>query len=249
MRCIIAVLALLLTPILARADDSGPPRDVGTVRSDARVLLAHTARLAGVDPKQIVISDVAVSGDRANLSWNIGKERGLMRFVLSENRWWGTLEESNYAVVPHTDLSVHPAGGLVHFPRSQTSGYDFSLRYSANNAGNNTNFAGVRTRPPTHAEFLPYPTPYRYVADAVMFFDFGVDGSKPVSFQRGSSVDVWFPFVLDDKLKYSIVFSAASTAVGPVTGTIFDNVLHFDLPAFTATPGEPFMGEIDGDFR
>src|SRR5690242_2945240 len=155
-RALFAFMALLLVPPSARADDSGPPHDAGAVRADARVLLAHRARLANVDPKQITISDVVVSGDRATLSWNIGKQHGLMQLVRSENRWWDTREDSHAATVPAPDLLIHPAGATLHFPRSQTSGYDVSLRFGANTAGDTTHITGFVVRPPTHAEFLPY---------------------------------------------------------------------------------------------
>ena len=322
------VVALLLTPAFGRADDFGKRADVAAVRSDARVLLAHQARVAGADPDKIDISDVVVDSDQAILTWNIANRHGLMGLVRNENRWWdaldmtatgtaasdcwaievayplntasatfdaaptpgtlvsagvssvlaadanrhnetvreaqarldrwnaqhvpGTLvkagcEDDIYVVKP--DSAVHRGGGIVSLPRSETSGYAVGFHYASNDGPAGATFQTVRVRPPTHAEFLPYPTPYQYASDAVMFFDFGVEGSHAVAFQRGSSVDVWFPFVLDDKLRYSMTFSAGGTSVGPVAGSIFDNVLHFDLPAFTAKPGETFMGEIDGDSR
>lgn len=325
MRAVFILAAVLLTPVLARADDFGPARDTGAVRTDARALLAHRARLAKVDPKHIVISDVVVSGDQAILSWEIGRQLGFMGLVRNENRWWDALdagdestaadcwyierayplsttsslpdrapsqtalvasgfsaalaaaadrhntlvrevdartrsrnakvvagqpvkpvcEDDIYVIKP--DLNVHRSGGTYEPVRSETSGYALTFHYAPSDAQAGSTFQEIRVRPPTHAEFLPYPTPFRYVSDAVMFFDFGVEGTQPVSFQRGSTLDVWFPFALDDALKYSMTFSAGSTSVGPVTGSIFDNVLHFDLPAFTAAPGETFMGEIDGD--
>lgn len=325
MRTFFALAAVLLTPAIASADDFGPPRDIGTVRTDARVLLAHRARLAKADPKRIVLSDVVVAGDQAVLSWQIGRQLGFMGLVRNENRWWDALdagaettaadcwyierayplsttaslpdrvpsqtalvasglstalataadrhnavvrgvdariESRNAKLVPgklakpaceddiyliKPDLNVHESGGTLEPLRSATSGYALTFHYAPNTAPAGSAFQEIRVRPPTHAEFLPYPTPFRYVSDAVMFFDFGVGGTQPVSFQRGSALDVWFPFALDDALKYSITFSAGSTSVGPVTGSIFDNVLHFDLPAFTAAPGQTFMGEIDGD--
>jgi hypothetical protein len=53
--------------------------------------------------------------------------------------------------------------------------------------------------------------------------------------------------VLDDTLKYRLSFNGGEDSVGPIVGSIFDNVLHFDLPGFTALPGKELMGEIDGD--
>jgi hypothetical protein len=147
------------------------------------------------------------------------------------------------------DVSIKSSGGLQNPARSSTSGYDISIHYASNNAAAGAKFNRIYVRPPTPAEFLPYPTPYRYVSDAVMFFDIIIDAPKPVSFQKGTTFDVWFPFVLDDTLKYSLSFGGGQEPVGPITGTVFDNVVHFELPGFTALPGKELMGEIDGDLH
>ncbi len=298
MRCFRAATALLLFLAAglshAYADDFGPRHDIGSVRADAQRLLAHRARLASVDPKNIVLSDVVVVGDQAVLSWDIGKQHGFMGLIRNTNRWWDALDKSPqtgtacwgttsayplrddfspnliaaaethnadsrryrtfarcssdvYDVKP--DLSIKPAGTMVHLNRSETSGYDIAIRYAANDAIPSAKFQRVYVRPPTAAEFLPYPTPFHYVSDAVVFFDISIDAQKPVSFQKGGTFDVWFPFVLDDTLKYRLSFGGGQEPVGPIVGTIFDNVLHFDLPGFTALPGKELMGEIDGDLH
>jgi hypothetical protein len=232
-------------------------------------------------------------GDQAVLSWDIGKQHGLMGLVRQNNRWWDALDaapsqggewfrtvayplqdvsgiskELQSAAVLHNadvgqgalgrytseiysvpDVSIKSSGGLQNPMRSGTSGYEISIHYASNNAAAGAKFNRIYARPPTPAEFLPYPTPYRYVSDAVMFFDIIIDAPKPVSFQKGTTFDVWFPFVLDDTLKYNLSFGGGQEPVGPIAGTVFDNVVHFELPGFTALPGKELMGEIDGDLH
>jgi hypothetical protein len=83
----------------------------------------------------------------------------------------------------------------------------------------------------------------------VCFFDVAVSSSKAVTFDRGTVVDVWFPFVLDDQLRYNLSFVSAGKPSGMIFGTVFDNTVHFVLPAFTLDPREPLMAEIDGDVK
>ncbi len=72
-------------------------------------------------------------------------------------------------------------------------------------------------------------------------------GGKPVAFTPGTTIDVWFPFVLDDELRYTLSFFSDDKPSGQIAGTIFDNTLHFVLPAFVMAPGKTLMAEIDGD--
>lgn len=315
-------MALLAAPLRGAASDFGPPRDVGTVRTDARVLLAHRARLAKVDPKAIAISGVVVDADQAVLSWDIGPEHGLMGLIRQDNRWWDALDATSWdqskvcwttiahyplnananpqryqyampttedllawgfsksltrAAIHNSDIAlvrptpeptyprpiksdcdsewyelpdrvpVNAKGGSLSSLKAQIDPYEMTVFLAPNDAVSGTMVSNLYARPPTHAEFLPYPTPYRIVSDAVMFFDLTIDAPKPVSFQKGTTFDVWFPFVLDDKLKYSLSFGGGREPIGPVPGSVFDNVVHFDLPGFTALPGKELMGEIDGD--
>lgn len=53
--------------------------------------------------------------------------------------------------------------------------------------------------------------------------------SKSVRFDAGSTLDVWFPFVLDSKLDYVLHLDG----VPEVRGKFAKNVLRFVLPAFT----------------
>lgn len=142
------------------------------------------------------------------------------------------------------DTAVRPGGGSV---AGDSGPFGVVLTYSTNNAAPSAHFSQVYARPPTAAEFLPYPTPYHFISDAVMFFDLVIDAPQPVSFRRGTAFDVWFPFVLDDKLVYSTSIDGTSEPIARLTGSVFDNVVHFELPGFTALPGKTMMGEIDGD--
>jgi hypothetical protein len=99
-----------------------------------------------------------------------------------------------------------------------------------------TRFTG---RAPTAAEFPPSPG-----ANAVYFFSFEIGGTASATVHDGS-LDVWCPFVLDPSQRYSLTIDYVTPAVGPIYGTLFDNRLHFDLPAFTIQPNASAMGEID----
>lgn len=148
-----------------------------------------------------------------------------------------------------SDARVRPNGGVVHPPvRTFTSGFDFTMRYGRNDAPANARFTLIYVRPPTHAEFLPNPPPPKDWGGStdVGFFDFDISGSQPVTFDAGTTVDIWFPFVLDDTLRYDVSLFTGDKALGPYRGTLFDNVLHFELPAFTVVPGKGFQAEISG---
>ena len=107
----------------------------------------------------------------------------------------------------------------------------------------------VYARPPTDAEFIPYPTPAQYVPNAVLYFDLRINGTSPVTFAQGTTIDIWFPFVLDDRLNYDLTIGYADKPIGPIYARAFDNALHFVLPAFTVTPGRALMAEIDGNWH
>lgn len=80
-------------------------------------------------------------------------------------------------------------------------------------------------------------------ADAVFFFSATV-GKAPVAIGK-TTLDVWCPFVLDPGARYSLAITGGEPIVGPIDGTMTNNVLHFELPEFTAKPGTYLQGEID----
>ncbi len=317
---ILPAIVLMFVPLCARADDFGAHGAVSTVRSNARRLLARRVRQSGAQPENVPVSDVVVAGDQALLSWNSGKQHGIMGLVVQNDRWWDALDMTFYSgcwyrqtafpLVPTTsypdayappsfmrpptpetlanagmhrdlvaaagahntdvrnsgasrscsgevyavsaDVRFRNGGGTIHPPvRAFTSGYDFTVTYSPNDATPDARLTRFFARPPTQAEFAPShaPAPGWGGPDAVCYFDLEAGGSKPIAFAAGTIVDVWFPFVLDDQLRYNLSFFSAGKSSGMIFGTIFDNTLHFMLPAFTLVPGQALMAEIDGDIK
>lgn len=278
MRVFEAAIALFFLFIAAsmpvRADDFGPRRDIGQVRSDARRLLAHRVRVSGVDPNAVKIYDVIVVRDQAVLSWDSVKQHQVMGMNRTLDRWWDvpvsslsqdliTAAVAHNAAVAHlqaarlkgsdekpgsSPLPLSASGGTLWTPRQNTAGYDITITFATNDAATGTKFTRIYARAPTKAEALPNPPPPRSWGGPtdVGYFDLEIDGAKPVTFAPGTKVDVWFPFVLDDQLRYRISFVSADKIYAPIRGTIFDNVLHFELPAFTIAPGKAFQAEIEG---
>ena len=141
---------------------------------------------------------------------------------------------------------ILPQGNSLESFRSDTSGYELAVHYAANNSQNGV-FHIPYARPPTAAEFLPYPTTFGFTSNAVFYFRLTIDGSAPVKFQAGTTIDIWFPFVLDDTLTYDLTIGFAEAPIGPIYAKPVDNVLRYTLPGFTATPGRSLMAEIDGN--
>jgi hypothetical protein len=305
-------LFLAVLPLPSAADISG----------DARRLLAHRVRATGVDPKNVTISGIVAVRDQALLSWDSGKQHGVMGLVISGDRWWDALDKIDFstgdpcwvttiaypltahdmitspvdtaslqrdglsaalaaAALQHNqdvrkadgfvkqrtvrglarplceddlyyvkpDVQIHTRGATVRPSRVETSGYDITLSYARNDAPADAMFSRIYARPPTAAEFAPNhaPAPGWGGPDAVCFFDIELHASKPVTFQAGTTMDIWFPFVLDDQLRYNLSFFSDEKPSAMIFGTIFDNTLHFVLPAFTIAPDKPMAAEIDGD--
>jgi hypothetical protein len=220
------LLATALLPLAVSADDLGPPRLVAQIRSEARRLLAHRVRAAGIDPKNVAIDDVRVNGQQAQLAWNAGAQNGAMKMAYHDERWWA-----------------------VDDALSATAGYDVTVHFAASNADAPVKLRQLYVRAPTAAEFLPSHAiaPGWGYSNAVCFFDFMIGGSNVVAVPSGTTIDVWFPFVLDDQLRYTLSFLSNGQASGLIAGTIFDNTLHFVLPQFVMAPEQPLMAEIDGD--
>lgn len=130
----------------------------------------------------------------------------------------------------------------------QTAGYLITIAYAQNNSPSGSPVQPLYARAPTLAEIIPYPTTYHFISNAVAYFDLTLDGSTPVSFAPGTTIDIWFPFVLDDTLKYDLTIGFADAPIGPLYAKPFDNTLHYTLPGFTATPGRTLMAEIDGNW-
>jgi len=155
-------------------------------------------------------------------------------------------EETIYVDSPGP--TIRPGGGTLWQIASATSGYDITIAYSRNDAPVGTSAEPLYARPPTLAEIIPYPTTPHFISTAVLYFDLTLEGSAPVTFQPETTVDIWFPFVLDDTLSYDLTIGFADRPIGPFYSKPFDNVLHYTLPGFTATPGRTLMAEIDGNW-
>ncbi|HEY9180571.1 MAG TPA: hypothetical protein VIO32_07610 [Candidatus Baltobacteraceae bacterium] len=272
-------LALLVLPwlcVAARADDSGPPRDVRQVRSDAVRLLAHRERGLGLEPKNTAVVDVVVSGNEAIASWDNARDHGVIGLLRRENRWWDAYQAAGAPAsvtqlksAGFTDALLAPARAhnadiraataqekpvvpvadhACSVPCAQTGGYGVSLHLAPNDALSKVATTFLYARAPTHAEFLPNPPPPKDWGGStdVGYFDFDIGGTQPVTFTAGTTADIWFPFVLDDTLRYDVSIFSGGKAVGPYHGTLFDNVLHFVLPPFTVVPGKGFQAEISG---
>ncbi|HEX5275434.1 MAG TPA: hypothetical protein VFW34_09160 [Candidatus Rubrimentiphilum sp.] len=143
--------------------------------------------------------------------------------------------------------AIDPAGGALVSFRPDTAGYGIDLHYAPNDSRGAT-FHLPYARAPTAAEIIPYPTTLRFISTSVLYFDLTIDSSKPVTFAPGTTIDIWFPFVLDDTLNYDLTIGFAQQPIGPVYAKPFDNVLHYKLPGFTVLPGQTLMAEVDGNW-
>jgi hypothetical protein len=122
--------------------------------------------------------------------------------------------------------------------------YTMSAQFAPADASPDAGITHITGRAPTEAESWANPPS----GNSYFFFSGTVQAAQPVHVQAGTTVDVWFPSVLDPSVRYSLTIGAPRVmSLGPVEGTLKDNTLHFVLPAFTATPGDELMGEIQGN--
>lgn len=138
---------------------------------------------------------------------------------------------------------LKPGGGTIEtVDRAESAGYSLKIALSANSSTSADSIKRVFVRMPTDGE-----STQTLHGDAFVFFTVELAGQAPVTFKPGTTVDMWFPHVLDAYRHYGLTAAMADSAFGPVRGTLADNTLHFVLPAFTVTPADPVMFEIDGD--
>jgi hypothetical protein len=100
----------------------------------------------------------------------------------------------------------------------------------------------MHARAPTEGEMPPTRG-----ANSYYFFSVRNTGTAVVQFANGLQLGVWCPFVLDPNLRYTLTIAGIDPTVGPVDGSLRDNELNFNLPAFAAPPGVELMGEIEGN--
>lgn len=235
MRIALCVLLLALTvcPPAVRADDSGPRRDLSAIRHDLPILLQWSSA--------IQIDHIEVNNGSATVKWHDASNDDYVSALKKRyDRWW-LLTDTDPCASTGTAETLFQA----NFPLRLTGdGYRVAIRFATNDATDNAGIESFTSRAPTETEsWVNYPSGNSY-----FFFSGTVQSTLPVHVQAGTTIDVWFPFVLDPSLRYSLTIAAPNVmSIGPVDGTLADNTLHFVLPAFTAVPGADLMGEIESD--
>ena len=121
------------------------------------------------------------------------------------------------------------------------NGYLMNVAF-ANNDAYQKAMLDASLRPPTEAESW-----MARGGNSYFFFSSDVKSDAAIHIQPGTTIDVWFPFVLNPDKRYSLTIGHADAPIGPIDGTLKNNTLHFVLPAFALTPGAHLMGEIEGD--
>ena len=79
-----------------------------------------------------------------------------------------------------------------------------------------------------------------------VYFEFTLSthSSRPVAVKTGASIHVWFPFVLNQHERYSLMLTGADEDLASLTGYFKDNTLTFPIPAITLTSNVPLHGRI-----
>lgn len=282
------LLALAACPLVARADDVGPSRDIRAIHHDLPILLMRDLRAHNISPSAVRLDGVAISGDLAMVQWHAEKRSGIVGMELRFGRWWldqrapvdAPIDYAGYGCaglqapfqalvpvardhLPAIDAMIArqahaPKGGAMGIPDCPTiihswfpaptmlaAPYEATIAFAKTDVYPETgaSLEDLNGRAPTKAESWITPGGNSY-----FFFSGTVKAEQPVHVQAGTTLDVWFPFVLDPPIKYSLTIGGAGfTPIGPIDGTLSDNTLHFILPAFTAPPGVDVMGEIESD--
>jgi len=120
--------------------------------------------------------------------------------------------------------------------------YGISANLAANDAASDTFVSPLIERAPTEGESW-----LARGGNAYFYLSGTLAGSSTVHVSSGTTLDVWFPFVLDTGKTYSLTIAHVTPIIGPTNGTLSNNTLHFVLPAFAIAPGADIMAEIDGD--
>jgi hypothetical protein len=254
------IFALAVWPLVAHADDAGDLSDVRALEHDLPILRSLQS--------PITVESMRYFGIGAIVAWRIGHFHERDQMLKRYDRWWfvqilSTYEEpSPQPTCTPGGVCLTSSGGISLFTPEGTfrgpvlfgdgfgrplwttdGGYRVGLHFAQSDSSNDAAITDFRTRIPTQAESWITPGGNSY-----FFFSGTVKSEQPVHVHAGTTLDVWFPFVLDDALRYSITLAAPHLmSIGPIDGTLKDNTLHFTLPAFTAPPGADLMGEIESD--
>jgi len=273
---IVAAATLLIVPLPALAGDAGPSRDVRGIRGEVPELFA--ARLAdwNLNPQQLAVDSVIVEGDYAVVQWRAGARSGVDGFVRIFDRWWDRMTttpclmtSSPLRKVDSTTLNASLLGEMG-FPAPLVTAATGDLALPVNSGAcsgpsdpldslipvadadgyavrmtpdNTAHLFKISGRKPNEAESWIVPH-----GDGFFFFYMTSNASAPAHVASGASLDVWFPFLLEPRLRYSLTIAYADKPIGPIDGTLNNNVVHFNLPEFTAPPQVELMCEIDGDY-
>lgn len=175
--------------------------------------------------------DVNVNGNQASATFTLAGSDRLEVFTLHRrsDRWWydsgSLIEDACLRCPPY----FYDDGG----------GYEAKLLLRYADASPSL-IAGFHGRAPTEAEMPPTP-----LMNGLYFFNLVTDATTPVNVQAASTLDVWFPFVLDPDDRYVLWLGFVDPDIEALPGTLKDNALHFELPAFATRPGKTALGEID----
>ena len=230
-KLVAAALLAAATLLPAIADDAGPHPDLRAIRGGLPVLLAAPLAAAGIS-ERAQIRDVAVHGNVAAATWRAGAIGGSARLERRSDRWWLVAGTNPLAFWP----GPHGSGAS---PKrlSDLSGGGCAVLSGVSPASG----LQLRGRAPTAAEMPPSPG-----ANAYYFFSLTSTATMPVAIPE-TTLDVWFPYVLDPAVRYTLWIGFTRPRVDGVPGTLHDNVLHFDLPSVTTIAGKEALGEIDGE--
>jgi hypothetical protein len=88
------------------------------------------------------------------------------------------------------------------------------------------------------------PSGHRLSAVTYYAFDFSESLFELARFRAGATLDVWFPYVLDKRVRYVLYLRNIDPEIVALPGKLENNTLHFTLPAFGLRAGTKAHGEI-----
>ncbi len=239
-------------PHVTLANDAGPGREVRAIRHDLPVLLAGRLGSPHVAKGDVVVDAVIIQPHGiANAEWHTSDQHRIDEFVRIDG-WWLLRNEWTPQGGEHLGDVTNPPGiggvkAAVDFSREpqlldDLNGYQMRIAFAPSDADAAAQVTSISGRAPTEAESWLTPGGNSY-----FFFSGTVDSTAPIHVQSGTTIDVWFPFVVDPSLYYALTIAHADKPIGPIDGTLKDNVVHFVLPAFALPPSATLMAEIEGD--
>lgn len=126
-----------------------------------------------------------------------------------------------------------------YYEGSTTDGYDAGLSHDKNDLPVRFTLNGHGP-----ADWQPPVT-----EGSELYYAFTLSAEKPAraTLTAGSTFDVWFPFVLDTRRRYTLRVRHVVPEVAVAPKSTKNNVLHFVLPAFEIPEGNMAQGEIDAE--